>query len=112
MVENERQPGDKREAGDRRAPQFEPGILDALEQRLGASDSGMNCECGESPDTRKADIRNTFLSRGMREKNGGTCTHIDATDWNTARLTTSIPIRVDSEKLAASTGDGPILYAL
>ena len=77
----------------------------------------MNRECGESPDTRKTDIRNTFLSRGIREKMSGDSTpeqytHIDATDWNTARLTASIPIRVDSEKLAASIGDGPLLYAL
>ena len=43
---------------------------------------------------------------------GDACTHIDATDWNTARFTTNIPIRVDSEKLAASIGDGPRWYAL
>lgn len=35
-------------------------------------------------------------------------THIDAIDWNTARFTTNIPMRVDSEKFAASIGDGPL----
>ena len=35
-------------------------------------------------------------------------THMEAIDWNTARFTTNIPIRVDSEKLAASIGDGPL----
>lgn len=48
----------------------------------------------------------------LSQNSADASTHIDATDWNTARLTTSIPIRVDSEKLAASTGDGPVLYAL
>ena len=71
MVENERQARNKREAGDRGTPQLEPGVLDALEQRLGASDSGVNRERRESPDKRKTDIRNTFLSRRMRGKTSG-----------------------------------------
>ena len=37
---------------------------------------------------------------------------MDAIDWNTARFTTNIPIRVDSEKFAASIRDGPLWYAL
>ena len=48
----------------------------------------------------------------LPQNSGDPYTHIDAMDWNTARLTASIPIRVDSEKLAASIGDGPLLYAL
>jgi len=65
-------------------------------------------------------VRATFLSRGIRARISGIptpevrngCTHMDAIDWNTARFTTNIPMRVDSEKLAASIGDGPLWYAL
>jgi hypothetical protein len=40
------------------------------------------------------------------------CAHIDAIDWNVARFTATIPIRVGSEICAASMGVGPLLYAL
>lgn len=37
---------------------------------------------------------------------------MDATDWKTARFTAIIPMRVGSEKWAASIGDGPWRWAL
>jgi hypothetical protein len=38
--------------------------------------------------------------------------YMDAMDWNAARLTATMPIRVGSEKWATSKGDGPLRYAL
>lgn len=38
--------------------------------------------------------------------------HIEANDWKMARLVASIPIRVGSEKWAASRGVGPLRCAL
>jgi len=37
---------------------------------------------------------------------------MDAMDWNVARWTAVMAIRVGSEKLAASMGEGPLWYAL
>lgn len=43
---------------------------------------------------------------------GGVRPYIDAMDWNVARFTAIMPMRVGSEKCAASNGVGPLRCAL
>lgn len=61
----------------------------------------MYCESGKGP------ICTSVILGTKHDK-----TDMEAMDWKVARWKAAMPMRAGSEKLAASTGEGPRWYAL
>jgi hypothetical protein len=103
VIKQVRQNRDNGQASKSRTPSLDPYVLGVLEGFLSLMYGSVDRESWEGPD------RNVFIDVSVRELRRA---YIEAMDWNVARFATTIPIRVCSEKWAASRGEEPRLWAL